>query len=122
MTRNPFSQYQTNQHTNYVNFAESLRGVFETFINDGGSVAKLQEYLNTNKILSFYGKPWSHSATSRVVSLLGIKTHRGKKLAATWEKDKHLGCPAYPNCDIDPNGCLFEMDDDNDVEWYGHKD
>jgi hypothetical protein len=37
------------------------------------------------------------------------------------EKDlHHLGCPSYPNCDIDPNGCNRIMG--KDVEWYGHRD
>jgi hypothetical protein len=33
----------------------------------------------------------------------------------------HLGCPSYPNCDIDPSGCIRESGI-NDVEWYGHRD
>jgi hypothetical protein len=33
----------------------------------------------------------------------------------------HLGCPSYPNCDIDSNGCIQEKGI-NDVEWYGHRD
>jgi hypothetical protein len=37
------------------------------------------------------------------------------------EYDRHLGCPSYPNCDIDPNGCVRAVGIDN-VEWYGHKD
>lgn len=32
----------------------------------------------------------------------------------------HVGCPAYPNCDEDPNGCRLEMG--NDVEEYGMRD
>jgi len=35
--------------------------------------------------------------------------------------DRHLGCPSWPNCDIDPNGCIHEVGMDN-VEWYGHRD
>lgn len=34
--------------------------------------------------------------------------------------ENHLGCPAYPNCDIDPNGCSVVMG--KNVEWYGHRD
>ena len=34
--------------------------------------------------------------------------------------DKHLGCPSWPNCDIDPNGCLH-LHSFEDVEWYGHR-
>jgi hypothetical protein len=37
------------------------------------------------------------------------------------ETDSHLGCPSYPNCDIDRNGCVHEVGMDN-VEWYGHRD
>ena len=33
--------------------------------------------------------------------------------------DKHICCPAYPNCDIDPNGCFFASG--MDVEFYGHR-
>lgn len=33
--------------------------------------------------------------------------------------DSHIGCPAYPNCDININGCLVMMGDA--VEWYGHR-
>jgi len=32
----------------------------------------------------------------------------------------HLGCAAYPNCDVDPNGCSVVMG--SDMEWYGHRD
>ena len=35
--------------------------------------------------------------------------------------DIHLGCPSYPNCDIDRNGCVHKVGMDN-VEWYGHRD
>ena len=34
--------------------------------------------------------------------------------------DIHLGCAAYPNCDIDPCGCAIKMDED--MEYYGHRD
>lgn len=34
--------------------------------------------------------------------------------------DPHIGCPAYPMCDIDPMGCYVKMGPD--VEWYGHRD
>jgi hypothetical protein len=34
--------------------------------------------------------------------------------------DRHVGCPAWPNCDINPNGCSVLMG--NAVEWYGHRD
>ena len=37
------------------------------------------------------------------------------------DKISHLGCPSYPNCDIDSNGCIQESGN-NDVEWYGHRD
>lgn len=33
---------------------------------------------------------------------------------------RHLGCPAYPCCEDNPNGCSVVMGDD--VEWYGHRD
>lgn len=33
--------------------------------------------------------------------------------------DRHLGCPSYPNCDIDPNGCRRVMG--ASVEYYGHR-
>ena len=36
------------------------------------------------------------------------------------DTDPHVGCPAYPNCDEDPNGCIAEMGDD--VEDYGNRD
>lgn len=36
------------------------------------------------------------------------------------DDDRHLGCPSYPNCDIDPNGCRVRRGDE--VEWYGHRD
>jgi hypothetical protein len=31
----------------------------------------------------------------------------------------HLGCPSYPNCDIDPQGCRRQT---KNVDWYGHRD
>jgi hypothetical protein len=34
--------------------------------------------------------------------------------------ESHLGCPSYPNCDLDPNGCRQISGDD--VEYYGHRD
>jgi hypothetical protein len=37
-----------------------------------------------------------------------------------YDDSAHLGCPSYPNCDIDPNGCSVVMG--KDVEWYGHRD
>lgn len=121
MNRNPFSQYQTNLHKDYTSFAENLRGIFETFLSGGNSIAKLQKYLNSNKIPSFYGKPWSYSATTRVVNLLGIKTQRSVALDVTWIRvgDRHLGCPAYPLCAINPQGCIIVSG--KDVEWYGHQ-
>ena len=33
--------------------------------------------------------------------------------------ERHIGCPSYPNCDIDPLGCILEMGED--VELFGHK-
>ena len=36
------------------------------------------------------------------------------------EVDPHIGCPSYPNCDIDPNGCLLISG--ANTEFYGHKD
>ena len=35
--------------------------------------------------------------------------------------DEHLGCPSWPNCDLDSNGCC-QANDADDVEWYGHRD
>jgi len=35
------------------------------------------------------------------------------------EMDDHLGCPAYPNCDINHSGCSRKMG--SEVEWYGHR-
>ena len=38
-------------------------------------------------------------------------------------KDKnvsHVGCFSYPNCDIDPNGCVVRNGDK--AEQYGFKD
>jgi hypothetical protein len=35
-------------------------------------------------------------------------------------KPTHLGCPAYPNCDINPLGCYIESGEA--TEWFGHKD
>jgi hypothetical protein len=45
------------------------------------------------------------------------------RLGMTDEEDEgaHLGCPAYPNCDEDPNGCIVVRGTAN-VEWYGHRD
>lgn len=34
--------------------------------------------------------------------------------------DRHIGCPSYPNCKYDPNGCCLVMG--SDVEMYAHKD
>lgn len=34
--------------------------------------------------------------------------------------DEHLGCPAWPNCDIDPLGC-FHQTKLKDIQWYGHR-
>jgi len=34
--------------------------------------------------------------------------------------DEHLGCYSYPNCDVDPNGCVKIMGDD--AEPYGWRD
>lgn len=36
------------------------------------------------------------------------------------EEEDHIGCPAYPNCDIDSLGCHYASGED--VEWYGHRD
>lgn len=36
------------------------------------------------------------------------------------KKFNHVSCPAYPNCDEDPNGCRACMGDD--VEEYGMRD
>ena len=36
------------------------------------------------------------------------------------ENDKHLGCFAYPNCDIDPMGCTHVTRGKG--EEYGHRD
>jgi hypothetical protein len=36
------------------------------------------------------------------------------------QKFNHVSCPAYPNCDEDPNGCRVCMGDD--VEEYGMRD
>jgi hypothetical protein len=36
------------------------------------------------------------------------------------QKFNHVSCPAYPNCDEDPNGCRLSMGDD--VEEYGMRD
>ena len=36
------------------------------------------------------------------------------------DDDMHLGCPSYPNCDIDPMGCI--QSSGSNVEWYGHRD
>jgi len=36
------------------------------------------------------------------------------------DDDMHLGCPSYPNCDIDPMGCIILSG--GNVEWYGHRD
>jgi len=46
-----------------------------------------------------------------------------KKYKETYEEDadEHLGCPSYPNCDIDPLGCLSRTDKD-DIDWYGQKE
>ena len=32
----------------------------------------------------------------------------------------HLGCPSYPNCSDDPNGCIGASEEE--VEMFGHKD
>ena len=34
--------------------------------------------------------------------------------------DRHIGCPAYPNCDESPLGCAVLQG--KNVEWYGHRD
>ena len=34
--------------------------------------------------------------------------------------DRHIGCPAYPNCDEAPLGCAVLQG--KNVEWYGHRD
>lgn len=36
------------------------------------------------------------------------------------KKFNHVSCPAYPNCDEDPNGCRLCMG--NNVEEYGMRD
>ena len=36
------------------------------------------------------------------------------------DDDEHLGCFSYPNCDIDPLGCIRVMG--SNVEPFGHKD
>jgi len=32
--------------------------------------------------------------------------------------DAHIGCPAWPNCDLDPQGCLLVTKSPN---MYGHQ-
>jgi hypothetical protein len=34
------------------------------------------------------------------------------------EDEGHLGCYSYPNCDVNPSGCLVKT---NNPEQYGHK-
>ena len=37
--------------------------------------------------------------------------------------DVHLGCPAWPMCDEDPNACVvYARRTGNKIEWRGHKD
>jgi len=43
-----------------------------------------------------------------------------KKPKKKLKKFNHVACPAYPNCDEDPNGCRAYMGDD--VEEYGMRD
>lgn len=40
-------------------------------------------------------------------------------MAKKVKQDPHLGCFAYPNCDVDPRGCCLETDS---PEEYGHRD
>ena len=35
------------------------------------------------------------------------------------EFDPHVGCSAYPNCDVDPLGCSFSST--GDIGHYGHR-
>lgn len=42
------------------------------------------------------------------------------KAVKPYVEDRHIACPGYPNCDVDPMGCRVKMGDD--VEWYGHRD
>ena len=53
--------------------------------------------------------------------MAGNKKLTSKKNTEEEEQDSHLGCPSYPNCDIDPNSCVIVVDINN-VEWYGHRD
>ena len=36
------------------------------------------------------------------------------------ERDIHIGCPSWPNCDEGPLGCVILQG--VNVEWYGHRD
>ena len=49
------------------------------------------------------------------------KKNKKKKIIDYNDDVYHLGCPSYPNCDIDPSGCIRESGI-NDVEWCGHRD
>ena len=35
------------------------------------------------------------------------------------KKFNHVGCPSYPCCDLNPNGCYNQT---KEVEHYGHRD
>jgi hypothetical protein len=45
---------------------------------------------------------------------------RKSKKSKKEQKFNHVSCPAYPNCDEDPNGCRLCMG--NNVEEYGMRD
>lgn len=37
-----------------------------------------------------------------------------------YEEDAHVACYSYPNCDINPSGCVVERG--GNAEPYGHRD
>jgi len=55
-------------------------------------------------------------------SMPSKKTYNRKKHKEDkWTDNDHKGCPSYPFCYMDPNGCS-EQTSDEELEWYGHRD
>ena len=69
---------------------------------------------------------WRMTLREKAVEMSDRRTEIAGKVNTEWtpitkneeiDYDEHLGCYSYPNCDVDPNGCVQIMGDD--VEPYG---
>lgn len=83
-----------------------------------------------NKLSDLVDHSWNEKTLWKwfVLNMDRLETLRGQSKFSLCRRstkkesddDPHIGCPAWPNCDLNPNGCSLKMGED--VEWYGHRD